>query len=258
MRLNAVITATATVRTAHRPAWISAGQARRLDPLAALVCAAVDRVLAGRAPLPETTAVVVGTAWGSAASTLRFLDDQARFGDAEASPTAFTTSVHHHSCGILGEALHLHGPALTVSMGGTSGLSALRQAALLVHAGRAPIALVVVADAPNAWATRTIAHLTQCPFPIGGGAVALLVERDGSGWGIDTDAPAELQVDAGGLTPAEERAYAAATERRSAAALFGAWWPTAALAAVPWDAPRTCRVRESESGLPAALTLVAP
>lgn len=232
--------------TAARPAWVPAGTARRADPLGRLVLAALDGLgPVGRDP---ATAVVVGTAWGTVASTLRFADDLLAHGDAAAAPAAFTSSVHHHPAGLIGEVLGLHGPTATVSCGGTSGLAALRWAQAVVAAGAAPEALVVVADLANPWMEHTVAGLSRCPVPIGGGAVALRLGPGGRTLSFRTGA-AVVRCDAGGATPAQERRWSNGTQpRRSAAALHGCWWPTAALAAVDWDQPVPSAVMEIEDG----------
>ena len=233
-----------------RPAWIAAGQARRLDPLAALVCAAVDR-LGGLDALPASTAVVVGSAWGNVESTLRMADGMAAYGDAGSSPTAFISSVHHNPAGTLGELRGWHGPAMTISLGGLSGLTALRRA-LLLSATRGLPTIVVVADLPNPWTARTVAASSGCPWPIGGGATALLVqpgEPGVDGWQVDAAPAVELPTcDAGGETPSDERILARVARRVSAAAVLGCWYPTAALAVAPWSGADAFVVSERDSG----------
>lgn len=223
--------------TPPRPAWIPAMKARRLDPLTALACAAVDRL---GTTLSADAAVAVGTAWGNADATQRFIDGLREFGDAGGSPTAFTTSVHHNPAGTLGELLGLHGPVATISSGGISGLAALRWAWLQVAAGRAPEALVVAADQATDWVRHVVTTLAHGPHPVGGGATALLLRADGPGRRIAFVAGGIGPCcDAGGSDAAEESLFArrAGGRRRSAAAMHGRWWPTAALAAAPWDAP---------------------
>ena len=252
MRLSPVIAAAHVVVAGvapARPAWLPAPRARRLDPLAALICAAVGDLATD---LPADSAVAVGSAWGCVDSTLRVVDGMAAFGDSGASPTAFTTSVHHHSAGSLGELLGLHGPVATLCCGGTSGLAALRWALGQLAAGRTTTALVVAADLANPWTARTVAALSACPFAIGGGATALLLRCSGPGRACGLDVgEAGAWCDAGGQSPAEERALARSggPTRRVAAAVHGNWWPTAALAAVPWQDPAPWRVRERGDGL---------
>ena len=250
---DAVIVSWATAIPAdlHRPAWLSAGQARRLDPLAALCCATVDR-LAGLSALPEDTAVIVGTAWGTIAATQRFADSLRSFHNAEveggASPTAFITSVHHHAAGTVGEVLRLHGPAQTVSLGGCSGLAALRTGALLVASRRRP-ALVIAADATTPWCQGMIANVTGVTHPAVGGAMAFLVMPAGHGWRLHLGASNLPRYDAGGATAREERILARQPQRASAGAGPASWWPTVGLARAPWDGDAAFAVCERESGL---------
>lgn len=233
-----------------RPAWVSPGQARRLDPLATLIAAAVDRL--PRATLTPETAIVVGTAWGSVHSTLGFVDGIAQWGDAGSSPAAFTTSVHHHPAGSLGELLGIHGPAATISCGGTSGLAALRWAVTMLGQDRAPTALVIAADLPSTWSSSVVAQLSRCQFTIGGGATALLLSCNGGRTVSFSPTRASLPViDAGGSTPAEERLLAkrGGSRRLRTSDQLGAWWPTAALAGLAHAGSQALLVRELSDGI---------
>lgn len=260
-----VIQAAATVVAGEarppRPAWVSLAQARRMDPLAALVVAAVDALPAAQVKaLAADSAIVVGTAWGSVHSTLTFIDGLAQWGDAVASPASFTTSVHHHATGMLGELLAIHGPTATISNGASSGLGALRWAQMMLATGRAPSALVVAVDLPNTWSRRIASELSNCPFPIGGGATALLLSRGGPGWTIAKpgQAPSALLIDAGGATPAEEAIAArrGGSQRRTSVSQYGVWWPTAALAGVPWTSSQPVLVRETSDGIASEVLLL--
>ena len=239
--------ATAIPADLHRPAWLSAAQARRLDPLAALCCAAVDR-LPNLSALPEDSAVIVGTAWGTIAATQRFADSLRAYGDGGASPTAFITSVHHNAAGTVGEALHLHGPAQTVSLGGCSGLAALRTGALLVASRRRP-ALVIAADTTTPWCQAMIANVTGIAHPEVGGAIAFLLMPEGHGWRMHLGASDLPRYDAGGATPSEARVLAHQPNRSSAHHGPASWWPTVALARAPWHGDAAFAVCERESGL---------
>jgi hypothetical protein len=267
MSLPSVIIASATVvagpERPPRPAWLSPGQARRLDPLASLVAAAVDGL--PHAGLATDTAVVVGSAWGSVHSTLSFVDGMATWGDGGGSPAAFTTSVHHHPASSLSEILGLHGPVATISSGGTSGLAALRWAKLMLDQGRAPAVLMVAADLPSRWSRRIVEALSACPFTVGGGATALLITSGGVGRNIRAvtarkSSTPSLCVDAGGSTPAEEQLLLrrGGAGRRRAVDQHGHWWPTAALAAVPWSAPESILVREHGDGILLEMILDSP
>ena len=258
--IHAAATVVADELRPPRPAWVSVQQARRMDPLAALAAAAVDRL--PRAALIPMSAIVVGTAWGSVTSTLGFMDGIAHWGDAAGSPASFTTSVHHHTAGVLAELLTLHGPPATISCGATSGLAALRWAQVMVASGRAPSALVVAVDLPTTWSRRVAGDLSQCPFPIGGGATALVLTRGGNGWRIARPGtvPPKLIVDAGGATAAEEAIWArrGGKVRRTSVSQHGVWWPTAALGGVPWMATQPVLVREFSDGIASEVLLIPP
>lgn len=256
------ISACAAVRgDAAAAAWVPAGQRRRLDPLARAASAAVDQLAAGGrrddgAPrLAADTALVVSTSYGAVESTHRFALSMSAYGDRGASPTPFTASVHNSCAGALGEMLGLHGPCTTLSQGGTGTLAALRWAMLTLGAGRAPAALVVVGDRHNDWSRRIVGELAGCPWPIGDGVAALLVEPGpGTGrelrWG---DRPAARQLDGGALAAADEDALAAAAgpaSRERAGDRLGAWWPCCLAAALPtaFADPEALQLRECEEG----------
>jgi hypothetical protein len=220
MRLTLAAVTTRLAGQGHRPAWITPGQARRQDPMTALVCAAVDGLGPPRDP---ATGVIVGTAWGTVEATLRLADSISDYGDVGSSPTAFITSVHHHPAGGLGELLGLHGPTNTVSMGACSGLGALRTAGLLLAQGRCPAVLVIAADLPNPW--WTVAAQKALRRPVGGGVVAMLATPGGPGWSVEFPPIPGISV----LPPPANP-----------------WWPTAALAQAPWDGVDPFTIREQE------------
>ena len=234
-------------------AWVPAAQRRRLDPLARAATAAVEQL--GVPRFAADTALVVSTSYGAVESTHRFALSMATYGDRGSSPTPFTASVHNSCAGALGEMLGLHGPCTTLSQGGTGTLAALRWALLVLGAGRAPAVLAVIGDRHNAWSRRIVSELAFCPWPIGDGVAALLIER-GTGpgrelrWGAH---PAPLHLDGGAFTANDEALLTAAagTARRERAAdRIGAWWPCCLAAALPtrWDQPGAIQLREAEGG----------
>jgi len=233
------------------PDWVPAGTRRRLDALNRLACCAVDGVLRGQPALSGETAVVVANSYGSVDATLRFIGSISGFGDHAASPTAFTTSVHNSSAGVLGELLQLHGPSTTISQGGTGGLSVLRWAQMMLAAGRAPAVLAVVGDRHVAWSREIVTRLSDSPWPIGDGAAALLLE-DGPGPGRELRLgrhPARRCLDGGALLMDDERILAARSqgqERVRAPDLLGAWWPNCLLSALPWEQAEAVQLREVE------------
>ena len=236
-----------------RPSWVPAGRARRCDPLTLLASAAVEGLIRGQPPVDADAALVVGTAYGSVTSTLRFCDDQRAFGDGGGSPTAFTASVHNATAGTLGEWLGLHGPTSTISHGPLSALAAVRWGMLLLMSGRAPEVLVIAADHHCPFTTRIIGDFTAHQWPIHGGAVALRMSlrraQEGPGREVRLgEHDASLAIDAGAPHAADERWLAASARSRnqhrcSAPTVCRAWWPTATLAAAPWEDPRAFQFR---------------
>jgi len=240
------------------PAWVPPVQRRRLDPLARLATAVVDLAVPGGLGLNPDTGVIVSTSYGAVESTHRFLVGMAQFGDAAASPTPFTTSVHSSCAGALGELLGLHGPSTTISQGGLGTLSALRWADLVLTAGRAPAVLMVIGDRHNDWTRRIVATLSGSKWPIGDGAVALLAEPDHApapGRRLDwSGLSGALTLDGGGLrTDDESLLVTAATGSRRLIApdLIGSWWPCCLLAGMDsaaWRDGPDCTLREGEGG----------
>ncbi len=80
--------------------------------------------------------VVVATGYGPSATTFGFLDSVLDGGDACASPTLFSNSVHNAAAAHLSIALGATGPCLTVSQFETSVASALLSAAGWLAEGR--------------------------------------------------------------------------------------------------------------------------
>jgi 3-oxoacyl-(acyl-carrier-protein) synthase len=144
------------------PPWVPVPQRRRLDLLQRVVCDAVGRLGVVPGALPSATGLVFSTAFGCLDTTQRFADTIARFGDAGASPTPFTTSVHNSPAGTLGELLGLHGPCATLSADGCGTLAALRLAWAWIAAGRCAEVLVVVGDRLPPWGVAQAPRARCC------------------------------------------------------------------------------------------------
>ena len=230
------------------PEWVPATARRRVDPLTRLACAAVEGVLAGRAPLDAQTAVVVATSYGSVEATLRFIASVREFGDAGASPTPFTASVHNACAGALGELLGLHGAVTTISQGGTATLAALRWAGLLLAAARAPAVLLVAGDRHTSWSIPVTAALSGARWPIGGGVAAWLLEagEDGPGRVVRSGRGPAARALAGAALTAVDTALIGTAP--CAADVLGAWWPTCLPCAVDLDDPSAVQLSEAEGG----------
>ena len=63
----------------------------------------------------QSTGLVICSGYGSAKTTFSFLDSLIDFGDACASPTLFSNSVHNAAAGHISIMLGLEGPCLTIS-----------------------------------------------------------------------------------------------------------------------------------------------
>ncbi len=225
-----------------RPAWLPAGVKRRLDPLMYLACQATAAILP-ETGLPAATAVIFATAWGNLRSTQSFLDSIAAYGDAGASPSPFTTSVHNAAQGVLCQLLDLHGPGFTISQGNCSALQALHLARGLVQRAGIPRALVVAGDLHTGWSRSLAERLCGGARRIGGGATAMLLAADGAGPTLTATPPGAPAINllANGDDPTDP-------EHRLAERALGAWWPTCLPAAIPSRIDRAWRLRECEGG----------
>ncbi len=118
---------------------------RRLDRYSRLALLAGRLALedAGLSDTPQPgLAVIVASGYGAAATTFAFLDSGLDDGDALASPTLFSHSVHNAAAAQLAILLGATGPCLTVSQFDLSFASALLSACLWLHEGRVERALV--------------------------------------------------------------------------------------------------------------------
>ncbi len=84
----------------------------------------------------QRVGLIVATGYGASRSTFAFLDSVIKDGDACASPTLFSNSVHNAAGGHLSILLHMDGPALTVSQFEMSVPAALLCAGLWLAEGR--------------------------------------------------------------------------------------------------------------------------
>jgi 3-oxoacyl-[acyl-carrier-protein] synthase II len=92
------------------------------------------------------TGLIVCSGYGAAQSTFSFLDSVINDGDACASPTLFSNSVHNSAAGHISILLKMEGPCLTVSQFGMSVHSALLIARQWLHEGRADQVLFGAVD----------------------------------------------------------------------------------------------------------------
>ena len=119
--------------------FVSSRATRRMDHFSRMALLAASLALedAGRSDLSgERVGLVVATGYGASRSTFAFLDSVIDDGDACASPTLFSNSVHNAAGGYLSILLKAEGPALTVSQFEMSVPAALLSAGLWLAEGR--------------------------------------------------------------------------------------------------------------------------
>jgi 3-oxoacyl-[acyl-carrier-protein] synthase II len=90
--------------------------------------------------------IILATAFGAHVTTFDFLDGILDFGEANASPTAFSNSVHNAAASYVSSALDLKGPTLTVTSFRLSFPSALQLAQGWLEQGRCDYLLVGCAE----------------------------------------------------------------------------------------------------------------
>ena len=243
------------------PAWVPPGHRRRSDAMLRSAANVIELLNQDGWTAAADTALVVSTSYGAVDATWRFGVSMATHGDAQASPTPFTHSVHNSCAGALSELLGLHTGGTTLSQGQHGTHAALRWAQLMLNSGRAQTVLALIGDRHNAWSRNIVRQLAGMPWPIGEGMVGCVLTRDaGPGRRVQMDgagtAPMALQLEAGTVNPVDEILLAAwPGERRQTAVAVNQWWPAAALAAVDselWHSPRPLRVAEVEDGRLAA------
>jgi 3-oxoacyl-[acyl-carrier-protein] synthase II len=90
--------------------------------------------------------VVICSGFGALATTFKFLDSAIEDGDAFASPTAFSNSVHNAAAAHISMQLKITGPSLTVSQFDQSLVSGLLSAQQWLDEGRVDSVLLGVVD----------------------------------------------------------------------------------------------------------------
>lgn len=115
-------------------------QRRRLDRLSRLTRLAAGLALEDAGlqalPAPAETGISFATAFGPMASAFGFQDQLIDHGDAAASPTAFSASVHNGPASALSLGLGIGGPAQTLTGFGDIAAEALATALFWIETGR--------------------------------------------------------------------------------------------------------------------------
>lgn len=138
--------------------------AARADSLSELVLAAVARLVRRlAAPLPESCAVIVGSALATIEANDRF--DQRRRAELAVLPRAFPPTSPNLCAGVCSIAFGLRGPAFSVGASRDGAAEeAFGTAALLVAAGDAEAALVVVAEDAGPVAQQLLRRAGEPPL----------------------------------------------------------------------------------------------
>ncbi len=122
---------------------------RRLDHFSRLALLGAGLALedAGETGIPGTrTAIIVASAFGSAATTFAFLDTVIDNGDQCASPTLFSGSVHNAAAARIAMSYQLAGPSLSLTQFENSFTMALQTAGLWLAEGRVDAVLCGAVD----------------------------------------------------------------------------------------------------------------
>ena len=125
---------------------------------------------------PHDTALVIGTAYGSAHMSMDFMDSILDDGPRLSSPTAFSHAVGNMGAGLLSLLLGMQGPCMTVSQFELSFAGAVHAATTLLHAERARRVLVGAVDEADTRFTRCCPQLQKAGIAQTEGAVFLCLE----------------------------------------------------------------------------------
>ena len=129
---------------------VTLGKARRADRFTRLALLAAadawqDSGLALHTP-PDRLGVVIATGLGPHATTFGFLDGILDFGEAAASPTAFSHSVHNAAAAYIATTLNVRGPTLTLTHFHFAFHEALQTTSCWLAERRCDAVLVVAVD----------------------------------------------------------------------------------------------------------------
>lgn len=122
---------------------------RRADKLSKMAVVAAEAALADSGLSEDergTVGIILATALGPHVTTFEFLDGLLDYGDAAASPTAFSHSVHNAAASYVASSLGVQGPTLTVTRFSFAVQEALRLARCWLEQGRCDHVLVGMAE----------------------------------------------------------------------------------------------------------------
>ncbi len=127
---------------------VKSRELRRLDHFSrlALLGACLACEDAGQNLVGERTGLIVASAYGASTTTFSFLDSVINDGDALASPTLFSNSVHNAAAAHIAKHLKITGPNLSLTQGRLSVPMALMTAAHWLAEGRVDAVLCGAVD----------------------------------------------------------------------------------------------------------------
>lgn len=177
---------------------------RRLDPLSQLAIVAIEHarrnaglVLGRPAESRVNEGVVVGSALGAVATTVRYAKRLVSAGAAATNPIDFPDSIDGAPAAHVALELGLGGPSFTFSDGESSATSAIIHAARMIAWGRATRMHVIVGDCCDDWFATAVARKScsvdgtvDSPSTLGECVLALVLEAEGL-----TDRSADGQAD---------------------------------------------------------------
>jgi len=139
---------------------------RRADRFTKMAAQAASDALTAsgiaRKPGDDSIGIILSTHFGPHATTTEFVDGMLEFGDAAASPTAFSHSVHNAAVAYIAMALDLRGPAMAVTGFNDPYRAAKQLAAAWLAEGRVTYVLVGRAEDSSPMMDDMHAHV---PLP---------------------------------------------------------------------------------------------
>lgn len=153
--------------------------ARRADRFCKMAMAAALEAWQGCQAEPARVGIILATACGPHATVFRFVSEMLDFGDAKASPTVFSQSVHAAAASMIAAAAGAHGPVLNLADLALPFEEALALAGCWLDEGRCDAVLVGAADELSDVLAHVVRRLWRAAYVPGEGAAFFRLEREG-------------------------------------------------------------------------------
>ncbi len=153
--------------------------ARRADRFCKLAMAAALEAWEGCPADPARVGIILATAFGPHATVFRFVNDMLDFGDAKASPTIFSQSVHAAAASMIASAAKIRGPVLNLADLALPFEEALALAGCWLEEGRCDAVLAGAADELSDVLAHVVRRFWGDRFVPGEGAAFFRLERTG-------------------------------------------------------------------------------